>query len=51
MDDVMMRGMALRTAAEDMMNAAGTDLASLQGAIGALGASCGGCHRAYRQPD
>ena len=41
---------ALRTATEAMMNAAGTDLASLQGAMGPLGAACGGCHQTYRQP-
>jgi len=50
-DDAIARQMTLRSAAEDMMNAAGTDLASLQGAIGALGGACGGCHRAYREPD
>lgn len=40
---------ALRSATEAMMNAAGTDLASLQGAMGALGGACGGCHQTYRQ--
>lgn len=41
---------ALRGATEAMMNAAGTDLASLQGAMGALGGACGGCHQTFRQP-
>ncbi len=36
-------------AAEAMNTAAGTDLAALQGAMGAVGASCAGCHKPYRQ--
>lgn len=43
------RAGALAAATEAMMNAAGTDLASLQGAMGALGGACGACHQAYRQ--
>ena len=39
---------AMKEAAVAMEAAAGTDLASLQGAMGALGAACGGCHKAYR---
>lgn len=35
-------------AADAMSAAAGTDLASLQGAMGPLGASCSACHREYR---
>ncbi|MBP1804325.1 c-type cytochrome [Rubellimicrobium aerolatum] len=31
--------------------AAGTDLATLQGAMGAVGQSCGGCHEDYRESD
>ncbi|GAB4263635.1 MAG: cytochrome c [Pararhodobacter sp.] len=50
MADFAARAAALRDATETMMNAAGTDLASLQAAIGPLGAACGGCHEAYRQP-
>lgn len=50
-DDFVARFAALTTASEAMAAAAGTDLASLQGAVGALGASCGGCHRAYREPE
>lgn len=40
---------ALIAAAEAMSTAAGTDLASLQGAMGALGQACGACHQTYRQ--
>ena len=50
MADFGARAMALQTATETMMNAAGTDLASLQGAMGALGSACGGCHQTYREP-
>ena len=39
---------ALTKALEAMVAAAGTDLASLQGAFGAVGAGCGGCHRSFR---
>ena len=39
---------ALTTALQAMLEAAGTDLASLQGAFGAVGAGCGGCHRSFR---
>lgn len=42
---------ALQAATEAMMNAAGTDLAALQGAMGALGGACGGCHQNFRQPE
>lgn len=42
---------ALNEAATAMQAAAGTDLASLQGAMGALGGACGSCHEDYRQPD
>lgn len=41
---------ALRTATAAMRGAAGVDLASLRGAMGALGAACGGCHEDFRQP-
>lgn len=43
------RAGALASATEAMMNAAGTDLASLQAAMGGLGAACGACHQTYRQ--
>lgn len=39
---------AMTKALEAMVVAAGTDLASLQGAFGAVGAGCGGCHRSFR---
>lgn len=35
-------------AATAMQTAAGTDLASLQGAMDALGGACGACHKAFR---
>ena len=41
---------AFKTAAAAMNDAAGGGLASLQGAMGALGQSCGGCHEDFRQP-
>ncbi|MCL4676882.1 MAG: cytochrome c [Pararhodobacter sp.] len=50
-DDFAARFAALATATEAMAAAAGTDLASLQGALAGLGASCGGCHRAFREPE
>lgn len=46
--DVMEKGGALAAAAGAMATAAGTDLASLQAAMGPLGGACGGCHKAYR---
>lgn len=36
--------------AKVMADAAGTDLASLQAAMSAVGASCSTCHKAYRAP-
>ena len=44
-----LRLVAIRGAA--MQAAAGGGLESLQGAIGPLGGSCGGCHDGYRQPN
>ena len=41
----------LATASEAMVGAAGTDLATLQGAVRGLGGACGGCHQTYRQPE
>lgn len=46
--DVGAKGAALREAADAMAAVAGTDLASLQAAMGPLGGACGGCHKAYR---
>ena len=39
---------AHRDEALAMQAAAGVDLASLQGAMGGLGGSCGGCHKEFR---
>ncbi|SDK02733.1 c-type cytochrome [Aliiruegeria lutimaris] len=47
-DDVVAKATALSEAATAMEAAAGTDLASLQAAMGGLGAACGACHKAYR---
>ncbi|MGR3713668.1 MAG: c-type cytochrome [Shimia sp.] len=47
--DVMAKGKALGDAAAAMNAAAGTDLASLRGAMGPLGGACGACHKAYRE--
>ena len=46
--DIGAKAQALIDAATAMKAAAGTDLASLQGAMGALGGACGGCHKEYR---
>ena len=46
--DVAEKGKKLAMAATAMSEAAGKDLDSLKGAIGAIGASCGGCHKPYR---
>lgn len=43
--------MDFAAAAQALQAAAGTDLASLQGAMGGVGAGCGGCHKAYRHSD
>ncbi len=50
-DDVMAKAMAFNEAVAAMNAAAGTDLASLQAAMGPLGASCGACHETYRAPN
>lgn len=42
------KGADFAAAALAMQAAAGTDLAALQASMGALGASCGGCHKPYR---
>lgn len=49
--DVMAKNNDLVTAATAMDSAAGTDFASLQAAMGALGGACGACHKAYRVPN
>ena len=45
---IMEKADAMTRSLEAMVEAAGTDLASLQGAFGAVGAGCGGCHRSFR---
>lgn len=47
--DIGAKAAALATAAAAMAEAAGTDLAALQGAMGPLGGACGSCHKAYRE--
>ena len=49
LDNVMAINADFVAAADAMSAAAGTDLASLQAAIGALGGTCSACHREYRQ--
>lgn len=41
---------SLASASNAMIAAAGTDLDALRAAIGPIGASCGECHKKYRQP-
>jgi len=48
--DVMARKDALATAAAALAGVAGDGQAALQGAMGAVTATCGGCHGAYRGP-
>lgn len=43
-------GMEMADAALAMQAAAGTDLAALQAAMGAVGQGCQTCHEAYRKP-
>lgn len=51
MDDFNSKTEALHEAAMKMEEAAGTDLASLQAAMGPLGEACGSCHEDYRKPE
>ncbi|MWB77017.1 cytochrome c [Pseudooceanicola sp. 216_PA32_1] len=51
MEGITKSAAALQTASADMAAVAGTDLASLQGAMGPLGGACGACHKAYRAAD
>ncbi|MCB2129228.1 MAG: cytochrome c [Rhodobacteraceae bacterium] len=48
--DIGDKATAFAEAVTAMQAAAGTDLASLQGAMGNLGGACGGCHKAFRVP-
>lgn len=43
-------GAAFAEAAAGMQAVAGDGLDAVRGAMGPLGASCGGCHQSYRQP-
>ena len=47
---VVEKSKAFKTAAAAMADAAGGGLEALQGAIGPVGKSCGGCHEDFRQP-
>lgn len=49
--DVGEKAQALTLAAAEMETAAAESLEALQGAIGKVGASCGGCHKVYRRAD
>ncbi len=51
MEDAQSKNTALQEAALAMQGAAGTDLASLQAAMGPLGKACGSCHEDYRKPE
>ncbi|MEM7522645.1 MAG: cytochrome c [Pseudomonadota bacterium] len=44
------RTAAFKAATASMKGAAGDGLGALQGAIAAVGKSCGGCHEDYRKP-
>lgn len=48
MADFEARHAALLEAVTALQSAAGTDLAALQGALGAVGQACSGCHQTYR---
>ena len=48
MDDFNAKHEALQEAVATLGTAAGTDLASLQGAMQGVGQACGGCHEKYR---
>lgn len=49
--DVSAKSDDMVAAAAAMETAAGTDLASLQGAMKGLGGACGACHKPYRAPE
>jgi cytochrome c556 len=48
MEDVNAKIAAFQEATAQLQSAAGTDLASLQGAIQGVGQACGACHDSYR---
>ena len=47
---VLDKNQVLVDAAAAMQAVAGTDLAALRGAIGAVGGACAGCHKVFRTP-
>ena len=51
MEDFQATYAALQEATTALQGAAGTDLASLQGAMGGVGQACGACHENYRAPE
>ena len=50
-EDLNSKITAFQEATAALQSAAGTDLASLQAAIGGVGQACGSCHEAYRAPN
>ena len=50
-EDFQAKHQALIDAVTAMQGAAGTELAAVQASLGAVGASCGGCHETYRAAD
>jgi cytochrome c556 len=50
-DNTMLLNGNFVTAVTALQGAAGVDLASLQAAVGPVGASCGACHEANRAPE
>ncbi|MCE6952739.1 cytochrome c [Cereibacter sphaeroides] len=50
-DDFQARITQLNEAAAKMQASAGTDLASLQGAMKDIGGACGSCHETFREKD
>lgn len=51
MDDVITKAVALNEAATEMNAVAADGLDALKAAMGPLGAACGACHKAYREPE
>ncbi|WP_210529827.1 c-type cytochrome [Rubellimicrobium arenae] len=51
MDDFNAKQANLLQAVTALQGAAGTDLAALQGAMGAVGQACGACHQNYRESE
>lgn len=49
-EGVSAKGQAFGEATANLASVAGDGLEALQGAIGPVGRSCGGCHREYRAP-